>query len=120
MITSEKMLSQKKYDLYHAIFGFPSGMVPFLIKKYPYIVSLRGSDVPGFMNPRFGRSLGRGFGRGRGFAWRTRAMQVAMPIQPVQPTVITEKQEKQFLEQDLEALKEEMKEVEKRLKEIKQ
>lgn len=50
---SIKMLNRKKYDLYHAIFGFPSGMIPFLIKKYPYIVSLRGSDVPGF-NIRFG------------------------------------------------------------------
>ena len=63
-----------------------------------------------------GRGFGRGFGRGRGFAWRARAL----PIQQVQPTAITEKQEKQFLEQDLEALKEEMKEVEKRLKEFKE
>jgi len=76
-----------------------------------------GFNAPGFMNGGFGR--GRGLGRGRGFAWRARAMQV-MPIQQVQPTVITEKQEKQFLEQELNALKEEMKEVENRLKEIKQ
>jgi len=74
-----------------------------------------GFNAPGFMNGGFGR--GRGLGRGRGFAWRARAMQV-MPIQQVQPTVITEKQEKQFLEQELNALKEEMKEVENRLKEI--
>jgi len=76
--------------------------------------SCAGYSVPGYMNGRFGRGMGRGFGRG--FGWRARAMQV-MPIQ--QPAVITEKQEKQFLEQDLNALKEEMKEIEKRLKELK-
>jgi len=68
-----------------------------------------GFNVPGFMNGGFGRS--RGFGRG------ARAFQ-QMPVQQIQPTVITEKQEKQFLEQELGALKEEMKEIEKRLKEI--
>jgi len=73
-----------------------------------------GFNVPGFMNSGFGR----GFGRGRGFGWRARAMQ-PMPIQQVQPAVITEKQEKQFLEQELNSLKEEMKKIEKRLKEIK-
>ena len=75
-----------------------------------------GFNSPGFMNGGFGRGMGRGFGRGRGFAWRARAMQV-MPIQ--QPAVITEKQEKQFLEQELTALKEEMKEIEERLKDLK-
>jgi len=80
-----------------------------------------GFNVPGFMSGGFGRGMGRGFGRGRGrgFAWRARAMQV-MPIQQVQPTVITGKQEKQFLEQELTVLKEEMKEIEERLKEIKE
>ena len=65
-----------------------------------------------------GGGLGKGFGRGRGFGWRARVTQ-AMPIQQAQPTVITEKQEKEFLEQDLTALKEEMKEIEERLKEFK-
>jgi len=69
-----------------------------------------GLNAPGFMNG--------GFGRGRGFGRRARAIQTR-PIQPVQPAVITEKQEKQFLEQDLEALKEEMKAIEERLKELK-
>jgi hypothetical protein len=73
-----------------------------------------GFNAPGFMNSGFGR----GFGRGRGFRWRARAIQ-PIPLQQVQPAVITEKQEKQFLEQDLVALKEEMKEIEKRLKELK-
>jgi len=73
-----------------------------------------GFNAPGFMNPRFGR----GFGRGRGFAWKARAIQ-PMQIQQVQPAIIPEKQEKQFLEQELNILKDEMKEIEKRLKEIK-
>ena len=65
-----------------------------------------------------GRGMGRGLGigRGRGFGWRARTMQI-MPIQ--QPAVITEKQEKEFLEQELTVLKEEMKDIEERIKEIK-
>jgi len=65
-----------------------------------------------------GRGMGRGLGigRGRGFGWRARTMQI-MPIQ--QPAVITEKQEKEFLEQELSALKEEMREIEARIKELK-
>jgi len=78
-----------------------------------------GLNAPGFMNGGFRRGMGRGFGRGRGFGWKARATQT-MPIQQAQTTVITEKQEKQFLEQDLETLKDEMKEIENRLKEIKQ
>lgn len=72
-----------------------------------------GFNMPGYMNEGFGRGSGRGMGRG--FGWRARAM----PIIPVQqPTVMTEKQEKQVLEQELTALKEEMKEVEERLKRL--
>lgn len=49
----KRLMSQNKYDVCHAFFGFPSGMVSWLQrKKMPYLVSLRGSDVPGF-NPRF-------------------------------------------------------------------
>ena len=77
---------------------------------------------PAGQGPMTGRGMGYcagydvpRFGRGRGFAWRARAM----PPQRFQPAVITEEQEKQFLEQELTALKEEMKEIEKRLKGIK-
>ena len=52
---SKKLLSKGKYDLIHAFFGIPSGYIAMkLSKKYslPYIVSLRGSDVP-FYNKRF-------------------------------------------------------------------
>jgi len=86
-----------------------------------------GFNAPGFMNPGFGRGMGRGFGRGRGFAFRARAMPVqsiaqpqVIPVQQIaQPQVITEAQEKQFLEQELDALKQEAVEIEKRLKELK-
>ncbi len=43
----------RQYDLIHAFFGIPCGGIAwFHRKKLPYIVSLRGSDVPGF-NERF-------------------------------------------------------------------
>ena len=49
---SKKLIMKKKYDLCHCWFGWPSGIISFLLrKKIPYIVGLRGSDVPGY-NPR--------------------------------------------------------------------
>lgn len=49
----KRSLDLSSYDVCHAIFGFPSGLVAYLVRKrLPYIVSLRGSDVPGF-NQRF-------------------------------------------------------------------
>jgi len=89
----------------------PAGQGPMTGRGMGYCA---GFNAPGYMNGGFGRGMGRGFGRG--FGWRARAMQVM----PIQQPVITEKQEKQFLEQDLNALKEEMKEIEKRLKELKE
>lgn len=41
----------RDYDLVHAWFGIPSGMIARLL-GVPYIVALRGSDVPGY-NERF-------------------------------------------------------------------
>lgn len=47
-------LREERYDLCHAFFGFPTGMLAWLARKrLPYIVSVRGSDVPGY-NKRFG------------------------------------------------------------------
>jgi len=89
----------------------PNGMGPMTGRGMGYCA---GFNVPGFMNPNFGRGLGRG----RGFAWRARTIQPTMPIQQVQPQVITEKQEKQYLEQELDVLKQEMKEIEERLKSL--
>jgi len=43
-----KLLQKKHYDLVHAFFGFPSGYLCYkTASKVPYIISLRGSDVPG-------------------------------------------------------------------------
>ncbi|RJP32900.1 MAG: glycosyltransferase family 4 protein [Candidatus Omnitrophota bacterium] len=46
-------LKTNSYDLCHVFFGFPSGLLAFLRRKtLPYLVSVRGSDVPGY-NRRF-------------------------------------------------------------------
>ena len=90
----------------------PNGEGPMTGKGLGYCA---GFNMPGFMNCGFGRGFGRGMGRGRGFAWRARAMQV-MPVQ--QPAVLTEADEKKILEAELEDIKSEMKEIEKRLKEL--
>lgn len=42
-----KMIHQNDYDLVHAFFGFPTGWLCLRTAKIPYIISLRGSDVPG-------------------------------------------------------------------------
>jgi L-malate glycosyltransferase len=42
------LVRQEKYDLVHAFFGFPTGWLCYRsAKRLPYIISLRGSDVPG-------------------------------------------------------------------------
>lgn len=48
---AKKLKRQSNYDLVHAFFGIPCGFIALLL-KLPYIVSLRGSDVP-FYNRRF-------------------------------------------------------------------
>jgi len=48
---AKKLRKQKSYDLCHAFFGIPCGAIALLL-GVPYIVSLRGSDVPGH-NERF-------------------------------------------------------------------
>ncbi|MBW8015242.1 MAG: glycosyltransferase family 4 protein [Planctomycetes bacterium] len=43
-----KLLKNNDYHIAHAFFGFPTGFLPWLTAgKLPYIISLRGSDVPG-------------------------------------------------------------------------
>lgn len=50
----KKLISQNRYGLVHAFFAFPSGWLCYKSAGLlPYIVSLRGSDVPGF-NVRLG------------------------------------------------------------------
>ncbi len=48
---AKKLKKHNKYELCHAFFGVPCGFIAMLL-KIPYIVSLRGSDVP-FYNNRF-------------------------------------------------------------------
>lgn len=48
---AKTLLGKRKYDLCHAFFGIPCGYVARQL-GLPYIVSLRGSDVP-FYNERF-------------------------------------------------------------------
>ena len=48
---SKKLMKSKSFDLCHAFFGIPCGYIAMKL-KVPYIVSLRGSDVP-FYNKRF-------------------------------------------------------------------
>ncbi len=43
-----KLLRENNYDFVHAFFGFPTGWLCYrTANKLPYIISLRGSDVPG-------------------------------------------------------------------------
>ena len=48
---AKKLRKQNNYDLCHAFFGIPCGAIALLL-NVPYIVSLRGSDVP-FYNKRY-------------------------------------------------------------------
>ena len=49
-----RMLRSTDYDLVHAFFAFPTGWLCYrTANKLPYIISLRGSDVPGY-NIRLG------------------------------------------------------------------
>ncbi len=43
-----RMIAENRYDLVHAFFGFPTGRLCYRTRRrLPYIISLRGSDVPG-------------------------------------------------------------------------
>ena len=48
---SKQLMKVKKYHVCHAFFGIPCGYIAMKL-KIPYIVSLRGSDVP-FYNKRY-------------------------------------------------------------------
>lgn len=48
---AQKLVRQNKYDLTHSFFSVPCGFISMLLKwgfGVPYIISLRGSDVPGY------------------------------------------------------------------------
>ena len=43
-----RLIRQEQYDLVHAFFGFPTGWLCYrTAKRLRYVISLRGSDVPG-------------------------------------------------------------------------
>lgn len=48
---ASKLVRLHQYDIVHAFFSIPSGAIAMRL-GLPYIISLRGSDVP-FYNPRF-------------------------------------------------------------------
>jgi len=79
----------------------------------------------------YGRGMGRGFGRGgRGMGWGRMAMgpmygSAMMPaypqsMMPAYPQRITKDEEKEVLTEDLDALKQEVSDIEKRLSELDQ
>jgi len=46
---TKKLIEENTYDLCHCWFGWPSGILGYLCRKrLPYIIALRGSDVPGY------------------------------------------------------------------------
>jgi len=46
--TYRRLIEENQYDLVHAFFGLPTGWLCYrTAKRLPYIISLRGSDVPG-------------------------------------------------------------------------
>jgi glycosyltransferase involved in cell wall biosynthesis len=50
----DNLLIQNSYDLAHTFFAFPSAWLCYRrVKQLPYLISLRGSDVPGY-NERLG------------------------------------------------------------------
>jgi glycosyltransferase involved in cell wall biosynthesis len=51
-----KMVSENSYDIIHAHFIFPDGILAYLLSKFtgiPFIITTHGSDVPGFNPDRF-------------------------------------------------------------------
>jgi len=51
-----RLVKEKGFDLNHTHFIFPDGVVSYVIKKLtglPYIITIHGSDVPGYNPDRF-------------------------------------------------------------------
>ncbi len=72
---ARRLLRRRRYDLCHAFFGIPCGYLAMHL-GIPYIVSLRGSDVP-FYNQRFERLDRLWFKRLSRTIWRRAARVVA-------------------------------------------
>jgi len=51
-----KLAKAHNYDIYHFYFGLPTGILALYVHwvlKKPYVIALRGSDVPGYDNTRW-------------------------------------------------------------------
>lgn len=51
-----RLIRKNRYDLIHTHFIYPTGLVAYLLNKLtgmPYIITVHGSDVPGFNPDRF-------------------------------------------------------------------
>lgn len=68
---SRRLAAEREYDLCHCWSGWPSGFIGYsLRRKLPYLIALRGSDVPGYnrrlrlLDPLLFRHLSRLIWRG--------------------------------------------------------
>ncbi len=98
----------------------PAGLGPITGRGAGYCA---GYSVPGYMNPVFGR--GRGFGRGwgRGFGWRRAGFAYGLDYgygvpYPAYPERISPEQETSMLAEQAKALENELEAVKKRIKEL--
>lgn len=54
---AKNLLKQNNYDIVHTHFIIPTGVVSYFLKKFygiPYVITIHGSDVPGYNPDRFG------------------------------------------------------------------
>jgi len=49
-----KLLKENEYDINHTHFIIPTGIVSYLKRRIPYIITSHGSDVPNYNPDRFG------------------------------------------------------------------
>jgi glycosyltransferase involved in cell wall biosynthesis len=50
-IAARELVRNREYDLCHCWSGWPSGLIGYQLRRQlPYLVALRGSDVPGYNN----------------------------------------------------------------------
>ena len=72
---ARRLLKRERFDVVHAFFGIPCGFIAMLL-GVPYIVSLRGSDVPGYSS-RYALADRLIFRRLSRLVWRRAAAVVA-------------------------------------------
>lgn len=75
LLYSVRLHRKEKFIGIHAFFGIPCGFIAMLL-RIPYIVSLRGSDVP-FYNPRFSLLDTLVFSRLSSLIWKRSQMVIA-------------------------------------------